>query len=232
MRQARIGAAALGLVMSLLAVAASCGGTGATGGPAGGHPMTSSTSTATSATSATASATAAPEPSAPKATKIASWLDDVVVQGLAKDCRWDPHDCVAAINAIAPRSSQGIAFRQDDSPPAPGEPEAVAQSCTEVMALACAATAEQSCVPDECSHTDEECIPACDTTCSGCSAKCVTGCETCKSACKDDACRLACGRSCGECHQSCLKALDHCATAGCSEKQEACSGSKDGRKST
>lgn len=227
MNRARIGILSLGLVTGLALIAASCGGNqGSASVPA---PVASVAPTAApAAVSSAEPADKGPDLNDPKEVTVSSWTDDDAIAALAKDCRWDPGNCIKTIEAIAPNSMDGVEFLPEGSAMPEGDTRVLpADACRSVAMLACAQVPSQSCAPDACSQTDYDCIPECDKSCVSCAGACVTSCESCKAPCKDDACRLACARSCGECRSKCVQALDHCASATCSEKMETCFRERD-----
>lgn len=136
-----------------------------------------------------------------------AWTDDIVIQALAADSRWDPGGCFEKLTEGAAKSVDML-----DAP----------EECKPLYPLACSHVPSQSCVPDECSQTDYSCVPECNRGCSGCAETCATQCDDCKSRCKDDACKLECAKTCGSCRESCVKKLDHCSSAGCAEVAEQC----------
>jgi hypothetical protein len=226
MKRARIGIPAAGLVASVVALAASCGGVKEATHVAPVPLVTASAPPA--AASSAGPAAPAIDLRNPRQVKVSSWTDDDAVRALAMDCSWDPGDCLKALEAAAPQNTDGIEFAPENGPaPGEGARPLPAAACKGLLPLACAQVPGQSCVPDECSQSDYTCVPACDKACVGCAGKCVTGCESCKSSCKDEACRLTCAKSCAECRQSCVQALDHCTTAHCSEESEACFKERD-----
>jgi hypothetical protein len=225
MKSARVGISIAALLVSLPALAASCGPPTEPPHVAPVQPVQTAAPAATPSGTATAKAPAV-DPNDPEDLSVAAWTDDLVVQALAKDCHWDPKGCVKAVETIAPQCIDGLDFATDDSPGSDARPLPPAV-CKSLVPLACAQVPGQVCAQDECSQHDYDCVPKCDQTCGECAGKCVTSCESCKAPCKDDACRLACAKSCGECRQSCLKALDHCATAQCQEEGETCFRTRD-----
>ncbi|MFO0547574.1 MAG: hypothetical protein U0271_04245 [Polyangiaceae bacterium] len=165
-------------------------------------PSSTTTASATPTTVASTSASAA-----------SPWLEDDVVRALAKDCHWDPDNCLASMHKAAATSVDSLS----------GSPE----SCNQYFPLACAYVPGQSCAPDECSQTDYNCIPECNNSCDTCAGGCMSKCDSCKSTCKDDACRMQCARGCAECRQDCVKGLDQCSSAHCSQVAEDCFKTRD-----
>ena len=161
-----------------------------------------------------------------------SHTDEIAIQGLAKDCRWDPGGCVKAVEIAAPMNVDAVMYLPEGMEPDPNpdvakiHPSAV---CENVAPLACALVVAQSCAPDKCAGLDYECIPACDKSCSGCADTCVSSCETCKGACTDEACRLECAKKCGACRQKCLTDLDLCQTGKCNAETKKCLFDRDDR---
>lgn len=223
MKRAHIAASSAGLLAALVLVAASCGS-----GKDSSRVGTVVPVTPPAPVVATAASSAAPNaPSVdlndPSNVSFTSWTDEGAVLALAKDCNWDPGDCVRAIEASVQMSGNPSGDASDDAPASP------APECMGLSPLACAQLPEQSCAPDPCYGSKAHCTYNCDAECANCATRCTDGCGACKSKCeaKDDACRLACARSCGACRQGCLKTLDHCSSADCNDVEDSCYKKRD-----
>jgi hypothetical protein len=157
--------------------------------------------------SASASASAGEPPSF----RATAWSDPEAAIELAKDSKWDPGGCIAKVEKLA-KLGAGV-----ELPP----------ECQDDYVRACASIPGQVCVPDDCSQSDYQCYPECNTTCQDCASKCVGSCDGCKAKCTDDACKQACGKSCAACRQGCVSALDTCTSAHCSQVFDECVKSRD-----
>lgn len=153
------------------------------------------------ATPPTASAT--PAPTASASTKVDSsdwkgkdrpkdWKDPRAIAALAADCDFVP-----------PKVRDGGMFVPTD-------------------VMTCTPEWHQSCMPDACESTIDDCKKTCTTGCTDCGSKCSTSCKSCKDGCKDDACKSKCAETCATCKEDCGRTFDRCTSGTCSKAATDC----------
>lgn len=230
MKRAQVVALSAWIIGGFVGMGGACsGGQGSADVPPTVPITTEPTASATASESATGTPSdSSPDLNDPSQVNATKWTDEDAIRALAKDCRWDPAGCIAAIEAVAPEITGKIEWAPEEpAQPAPGDRKWPKAECENVFPLSCGQTPDTVHAYDICMQTDYTCVPECDRGCTSCAGKCVASCEACKAPCKDDACRMECAKSCGQCRQKCVTDLDQCAGAMCAERSETCFRERD-----